>query len=215
MTRVKVCGVRSVHDAIACAAAGADAIGMIVNVRTSQRRIPVELAREIARKLPPFVTPVIVMAPSSCEEVVDAALRIRPGAVQLHGDEPPEMLARIRESLPGVRLIKTVHVGTGHEVESIYPYSGLADAFLLDTMSPAGGGSGKTHDWRLSCKIVAEAGVPVILAGGLNPSNVRDAIRSVSPFAVDVSSGVEAKGQTELFKDMTLVRDFINNARSA
>ncbi|MCD1296341.1 N-(5'-phosphoribosyl)anthranilate isomerase [Methanocella sp. CWC-04] len=215
MTRVKICGVTSVEDAVSCAMAGADAVGMLVNVKVSPRRITVEKAREITRRLPPFITPVIVMMPSSHEEVIDAALRIRPGAIQLHGNESPETLLRIRQALPGIRLIKTIHVGEGAEVERSLSYKGSADAILLDTASPAKGGSGATHDWSISGEIVSALSMPVILAGGLSPSNVGNAIRSVRPFAVDVSSGVEMKGQKSFIKDIDLVRDFIIGAREA
>lgn len=215
MTRVKICGVRTVEDALGCAAAGADAIGVLVNVKVSPRRITVERARDIARRLPPFVTPVIVMMPSSHDEVIDAALRVRPGAIQLHGNEPPEMLFRIKQALPGIRIIKTIHVGSGNEIQTALSYEGAADGLLLDTSSPAKGGSGVTHDWEISRGIVSSVKMPVILAGGLSPSNVEDAIRTVKPFAVDVSSGVEPRGQRTRSKDIGLVRDFIARARSA
>jgi phosphoribosylanthranilate isomerase len=210
MMRVKICGVRTVEDALKCVSCGADAVGMLL--ARSPRRISVEQARDIARRLPPFVTPVIVMMPASADDVIDASLRVRPGAVQLQGDEPPEMLLRIRRALPGVRLIKAVHVGSGDELEKAISYEGAADAILLDTMSPNRGGSGTTHDWSISRRIVSSSKVPVILAGGLSPSNVAYAIKAVTPFAVDVASGVEGKDRV---KDVELVRSFVKNAREA
>lgn len=208
--RVKICGVRTVDDALECANSGADAIGMLL--ARSPRRISVEQAREIARRLPPFVMPVIVMMPESANDVIDAALRVRPGAVQLQGDEPPEMLQRIRRALPGVRLIKAIHMGEGDEPAKARLYEGVADALLLDTMSPNRGGSGVTHDWNLSRNIIASTDMPVILAGGLKPSNVADAIKAARPFAVDVASGVENGDRA---KDIELVRAFIKNAKGA
>lgn len=208
--RVKICGVRTVEDALKCANCGADAIGMLL--ARSPRRISIEDARDIARRLPPFVTPVIVMMPGDANDVIDAALRVRPGVVQLQGDEPPEMLERIRRALPGVRMVKAIHMGEGNELEKARSYEGFADALLLDTMSPNRGGSGVTHDWNVSRNIISSIKTPVILAGGLKPANVADAIKAVRPFAVDVASGVENSGRA---KDIELVRAFIKNAKGA
>jgi phosphoribosylanthranilate isomerase len=210
LTRVKICGVRTVEDAVKCVAAGADAVGMLL--APSPRRIPAGLAREIVESLPPFVTPVIVMMPSAADEAVEAARTIRPGAIQLQGDEPPGMLADIKQAMPGIRLIKAVHVGGGREVEKARAYESVADAILLDTISPARGGSGQTHDWSVSRGVVAAINKPVVLAGGLKPGNVAEAVRAVNPYAVDVSSGVEGEGRV---KDMALIRTFIKNAREA
>lgn len=210
MIKIKVCGVRTVEDAMKCVDSGADAVGMLL--APSPRRITVEEARGIVKSLPPFVTPVIVMMPSAAEEVIEAARGIRPGAIQLQGDEPPEMLVKIKQAMPGIRLIKAVHVGSGHEMERARMYEGVADAILLDTMSPNKGGSGLTHDWSVSKKVVASIKKPVVLAGGLMPENVAEAVRIVRPYAVDVASGVEAPGR---IKDKTLIQAFIKNAKEA
>jgi phosphoribosylanthranilate isomerase len=210
LTRVKVCGVRTVEDARKCVDANADAVGMLL--APSPRRITVEQAGEIVKSLPPFVTSVIVMMPPAANDAVEAARAIRPGAIQLQGDEPPGMIAKIKEYLPGVRIIKAVHVGSGGEADKARAYEGVADAILLDTMSPQRGGSGLTHDWAISREIVATARKPVILAGGLTAGNVADAIRAVKPYAVDVASGVEAEGRV---KDMSLIKKFIENAKEA
>jgi phosphoribosylanthranilate isomerase len=210
LTRVKICGVRTVEDAMKCVDSGADAVGMLL--APSPRRIPAEQARDIVESLPPFVTPVIVMMPSAAEEAIEAARAISPGALQLQGDEPPEMLVKIKRALPGVRLIKAVHVGGGDELVKARLYENVADAILLDTVSPERGGSGQTHDWSVSKKVVASIKKPVVLAGGLNPHNVAGAIKAVKPYAVDVASGVEAEGR---IKDMALINTFIRNAREA
>jgi phosphoribosylanthranilate isomerase len=210
LTRIKICGVRTVEDAMKCVDSGADAVGMLL--APSPRRIPAEQARDIVESLPPFVTPVIVMMPSAAEEAIEAARAISPGALQLQGDEPPEMLVKIKRALPGVRLIKAVHVGGGDELVKARLYENVADAILLDTVSPERGGSGQTHDWSVSKKVVASIKKPVVLAGGLTPYNVAGAIKAVRPYAVDVASGVEAEGR---IKDMALINTFIRNAREA
>ncbi|MGA9140398.1 MAG: phosphoribosylanthranilate isomerase [Methanocella sp.] len=210
MTRVKICGIRTPDDALACVAAGADAIGMLVDVSISPRCISAAQARSIVSSLPPFVTPVAVMMPSSADDVVTAGRLVKPGAIQLHGEEPPEMLRRIKGQLPWARLIKTIHVGSGGEIARAKSYEGSADAILLDTLSPAGGGSGTVHDWETSASIIGSVDLPVLLAGGLTPANVADAIRAARPFAVDVSSGVE---NGEYRKDIEKVRNFIARAK--
>ena len=158
MTRVKICGIQSLEDALACVSAGADAIGMLVDVKISPRCISAAKAKTIVAGLPPFVTPVIVMMPSSAEEVAEAGRIVRPGAIQLHGEESPEMLRQIKSRLPWVRLIKTIHVGSGGEIEKAKAYEGCADAILLDTLSPSYGGTGKVHDWAMSAEIIKAAG---------------------------------------------------------
>ena len=210
MTRVKICGITTPDDALACTVAGADAIGMLVDVKISPRCITVDQARQITSVLPPFVSSVMVMMPSTASEVVDAARKIRPTAIQLHGGEQPELLRMIKLQLPGIRLIKTIHVGAGGEVEKACQYEGVADAVLLDTASPAGGGTGATHDWAVSREISHSVRLPVVLAGGLSPKNVADAVRTARPYAVDVCSGVEAEKRR---KDIRLVREFIEQAR--
>jgi phosphoribosylanthranilate isomerase len=212
LTRVKICGIQSLEDALACVAAGADAIGMLVDVKISPRCINAAKARTIVAGLPPFVTPVIVVMPSSAEEVAEAGRIIRPGAIQLHGEEPPEMLRQIRSRLPWARLIKTVHVGAGGEIEKARAYEGCADAILLDTLSPSHGGTGKTHDWATSAEIIKAVDLPVLLAGGLSPANVAEAVGRARPFAVDVSSGVE-NGHYK--KDLKKVKEFITRAKGA
>jgi len=210
LTKVKICGVRTVEDAMKCVSCGADAVGMLL--APSPRRITIEQASEIVASLPPFVTPVIVMMPSEADEAAEAALKIRPGAIQLQGEEPPEMLIKIKQAMPGLKLIKAVHIGGGDEIGKAHAYEAVADAILLDTMSPNRGGSGMTHDWALSGKIVSGIRKPVVLAGGLSPANVADAINSVKPYAVDVASGVEGNGRV---KDIRLINQFVENARGA
>jgi len=209
MTRVKICGITTKEDAIACTEAGADAIGMIL-VKASPRCITADQAAEIILALPPFVSSVLVMTPATPGEAIAAAQQARPSALQLQGAESPEVLMAIKARLPGIKLIKTVHVGVGEEIARARKYEEVADAILLDTASPAGGGMGIAHDWSVSEELVGAVQQPVVLAGGLNPKNVADAIRAVRPYAVDVASGVEKEKRK---KDIGLVREFIRQAK--
>ena len=205
--RVKICGITRKEDALLAAGLGADAIG-IVNVRESKRFTSLEEAKGIFHSVPPFVSRVIVIAPANLDEVRRVE---ETGAdhIQLHGEESPEFVKEIREN-SGLKIIKQIPVVDENSIESARIYSKIADAILLDTkVRGTMGGTGKTHDWSISRKIVESINKPVILAGGLNPDNVAEAIKGTGPYAVDIASGVEAKPG---IKDPEKVRRFIQNA---
>jgi phosphoribosylanthranilate isomerase len=203
MTRVKICGITCPADARAAVAAGADALGFVFAAGTP-RRLSLEGAAGIVAELPPFVTPVGVFLDQPRDEIVAAVTRCRLQAVQLHGQEPAE-LAR---SLP-VAVIKAVRVRDRQSLAPLASYP--AQAFLLDAyVEGIPGGTGVPLPWELVAGVPAAA--PLILAGGLTPENVAEAIRRVRPYGVDVSSGVEqAPGR----KDHRKLKEFIAHVRSA
>ncbi len=203
---VKVCGITSIEDGLAAAGAGADALGFVFYA-SSPRAIGVEEARAIAAALPPFVTRVGVFVDAAPDEVRSVAERVGLDAVQLHGDEAPEDLAAY-----GRRVIKALRVGDRVDPAEITRHAGFGCAILLDAASSqAYGGTGRTFDWGLIREVRAQ--IPyLVLAGGLTVANVRDAIRSVRPDAVDVSSGVERRPG---LKDGAKVRAFIAAAKGA
>ena len=184
MVRAKICGITNREDACCAVEQGADALGFNFYPPSPRYVLPEE-AGEIVRRLPPFVTPVggfVNEAPERIEEIVaSAGLR----AIQLHGDEPPE--ACLGHSVP---VIRATRVGEGFDPETLKAYP--VDTFLLDT-AKAGlyGGTGETFDWALA----REAAIcrRIILSGGIDPDNVAEAIRTVRPYALDASSGVEAE----------------------
>jgi phosphoribosylanthranilate isomerase len=182
--RVKICGITCVEDALMAADLGANAVGLVF--AKSPRRVSPDRATEVVRALPPFVAAVGVFVDETTEQILRIVEKCGLAAVQLHGDEGP---AQARE-FPGVKVIRAVRV---RDESSL---AGLADwdvsAFLLDTyVENARGGSGKTFNWDLAR--AARLPAPIILAGGLNPDNIRKAIETVRPYGVDVSSGVEAE----------------------
>jgi phosphoribosylanthranilate isomerase len=205
MTRVKICGITNVEDALAAVRYGADALGFVFYAK-SPRHITPEKAREIVRELPPFVTAVGVFVderPKDVERLIEyAGLH----CAQLHGDETPED-CRIER-----KVIKAIRVREGGDVDSIKDYLQVASAFLLDAYLPeVPGGTGRKFNWEHAAR-AKEFGRPVILAGGLTPDNVEEAIKQVEPYAVDVSSSVEAeKGR----KDHERLRLFIQRAKAA
>jgi phosphoribosylanthranilate isomerase len=180
--RVKICGVTRLEDALQAARLGADALGF--NFWPGSRRfLAPGAAREVVDQLPPFVTPVGVFVNQPEEEILRAAGESGVRVLQLHGDEPPELCARL--PLP---VVKAVRVGAALSLDALSAYQ--VAAFLLDAPSAGYGGSGATFDWSLA-EGVAGLG-PLILAGGLDPENVAAAVRRVRPYAVDVASGVES-----------------------
>ncbi len=212
MIKVKICGITSLDDALNSIKLGADAIGTIVEVPVeTPRKITKKEAGEIHASLPILTPGVAVIIAKSIDEAVAMAQNIRPYALQLHGNEDIEFLKDLKDRIQS-KIIKTIHVKDETAIEKAEKYSKYCDAILLDTSTPELGGSGVKHDWSISKKIVEQLKKPVILAGGLNPENVQEAVKEVKPYAVDVSSGVETKaGQ----KDYDKVRRFIENAKGA
>ena len=214
MTKVKICGITNLEDALFAAEAGADALGFVFYAQ-SPRCIAPDRAREIIPRLPPFVATVgvFVNAPPFIPPNFGGE---RGGAVreimaychldyaQLHGDETPAQVAALAP-----RAIKAVRVRSAADVERLAQYQAVA--YLLDTYHPTKhGGTGETFDWELA--VEAKSHGPIILAGGLTPDNVTDAIERVHPYAVDVSSGVEAAPG---IKDHQKVQRFIIAAKGA
>ncbi len=189
-TRVKMCGTRRLGDALAAVRYGVDALGFIFFAR-SPRCISRDAAAQILQKLPPFVDRVAVFVNVSIPELVSTA-GMGFSHVQLHGNESVEYCQQIRQKLPAQGIIKAFRVGEDSRAEDFTPYNDCVDAFLLDTyVQGARGGTGQVFDWSIIESLNLQR--PVILAGGLAPENVVDAIAKVHPFAVDINSGVESQ----------------------
>jgi len=209
MIKAKICGLTRKEDALFAAYNGADAIG-IVNVKESKRCVKLSDARDIFRSMPPFVSRVLVASPTRLSEVKEIE---RSGAdyLQLHSVEDIMFIKEIRENTR-MRLIMQLAVTGKESIEQAELYASLVDAILLDTKAKdCMGGTGVVHDWNVSREIVTRAKKPVILAGGLNPANVLDAIAKVAPYAVDVASGVET---TPGIKDTKKMEEFIRKVRT-
>lgn len=191
--RVKICGITTIEDARLAIGCGADALGFLVGLNyPTDDEIDAAAAKEIIAALPPFVASVLVTHKKDLTWVVDTCKRMGCSTIQLHGDFASEQIPPLRSKVPYARIIKAVHVVDSNSVAVAARVAPLVDAVLLDTKTPTRiGGTGITHDWSISATIAKEIAKPVILAGGLSPENVRDAIVKVRPFAVDVNSGVE------------------------
>ena len=203
--RIKICGITRVEDAVAAIAAGADALGFIF-VESSPRHITPAAAAAIIRSLPPFVAKVGVFVNASAAVIRDTAAFCGLDTLQFHGDESPAFC----QAFAPLKTIKAFRPASRAALPEWQRYA--TDAWLLDSAVPGQfGGTGQVADWDLA-RAAARLERPLILAGGLNPENVTEAIRQVQPYAVDVSSGVEARPGE---KDPAKLRAFLAAARAA
>ena len=203
MVRVKICGITNVDDALLAVEAGADALGFVF-YPGSPRCVTPERAAEIIRVLPPFVQTVGLFVNESAERVNAIAKECRLDIIQLHGDESPAYCDLMER-----RVVKVFRVKDGASIATMQQYRVVG--YLLDAWSStAYGGTGQTFDWDLA-RQAGQHG-PLILAGGLTPENVAEAVSRVQPYAVDVSSGVEVVPGK---KDPAKVREFIRRAKEA
>jgi len=200
--KVKICGITNQPDALAAAEAGADALGFVF-YESSPRSITVEAAADIIRTLPPFLVKVGVFVNASEDLVYRAIAQCGLNLLQFHGDEPPEYCLQF-----GLMSMKAFRIRDQQSLQALPAYN--TDAWLLDAYSPERvGGTGENFNWDLAIE-AQELGRLIFLAGGLTFANVAEAVRRVRPYAVDVSTGVEAAPGR---KDHEKVRAFIRAAK--
>jgi phosphoribosylanthranilate isomerase len=209
--RVKICGLTREEDLAVAIDTGADAVGFLVGVPSSPRNLTLERAETLLGQVPVLVDSVVVTAPKSIDWLAKLCERLKPSAIQIHGKEQLDS-SKVRDKIKYSRLIKTVYVTEDALNERVIENLKTFDAVLLDSFSKGQyGGTGKIHDWTVSRQIKeAVAPVPVVLAGGLKPENVKEAVLAVEPYAVDVASGVETSPGV---KDHMKVRAFVENAK--
>jgi phosphoribosylanthranilate isomerase len=224
-TRIKICGMRTPEDIELASLYGADAVGFITEVPVeSPRKLDSDTAAALISKVPKCVDSVMVIMPENSSRALELIEKVSPDIVQIHSNLSPAELEIIREKAD-IPIIRTLSVPAGmgaskvqslvkrllYEVRELEK-SGVVDSVLLDSgIAGKTGGTGCVHDWDLSRKIAEETELPLILAGGLKPENVQEAIRAVSPYAVDTASGVETSGK----KDAVKIKSFIEEVRCA
>ena len=210
--RVKICGITRPDDARIALDSGADALGFVVGSPASPRNVSLAEARKLMKSIPVFTSKVAVTSAGDYETIKRICSTLNPDAVQLHR-YTADLLQGIRENHPETELILATGIQTP-SIALISPLLSFGDAVLADTPSHNGlGGTGRTHDWKLSAKLRDRIQPrPLILAGGLTLSNIKAAIKAVRPYAVDVSSGVEKRPGV---KDHVKVREFIRRAKAA
>lgn len=211
--RVKICGTATFADLDCAVAAGADAVGFLMGItHVTQDAVTPETAAAMVATLPPFIVPVAVTHLTKPSDLISIVELSRCTTLQIQDVVTPDDIAEVREALPYLRIMKAVHVMDESAITTAKYFSDTADAILLDTRTADRiGGTGITHDWNISAKIVKECSCPVILAGGLTPENVTEAIIRVRPYAVDVHTGVKKNG----VRDAERTRAFVANARTA
>jgi phosphoribosylanthranilate isomerase len=226
-TRIKICGIRSPEEIELAAFYGADAVGFITEVPVeSPRKLDSDTAASLVSKVPRCLDSVLVIMPENSAKALELIEKVRPDIVQIHSMLPLSELEIIKEKTD-IPIIMTLSIPAQDETSrdkidnstlffdlleqvSLLEETDIADSILLDTgKSGKTGGTGCVHDWNLSRRIADETRMPLILAGGLRPENVQEAIRAVSPYAVDTASGVETCGK----KDALKIKSFIEEVR--
>lgn len=215
-TRVQVAGVSSLEEATFLVDHGVDALGFTLRLPSGVHDgLTEDLARRLIAALPPFVARVLITYIDNPGEAIDLCRFLGVDVLQLHGPFPEREIDRIRVALPHLKVLRAVHVVDATAIDEAQRVARRVDALILDTYDPQTGrhgATGKVHDWQLSRQIVASVARPVILAGGLTAENVRQAIATVRPWAVDVHTGVEDADGTRNF---TRMRRFLAAVKGA
>ena len=208
MTRVKICGLMSRQDLYYALAAGADAVGFVVEIDSSRHCLSAGEAADLIRRVPIYCKSVAVINPRDVDDAIRLAHQTGAEALQVHGSLSPVDLAELKGRAHQKIIAAVAAEPNGEQAQR---YAAVADAILLDSMVGGTlGGTVMVHDWQVSSEIAASLKVPVILAGGLYAGNVAEAIEKVKPYAVDVSSGTETEGR----KDPAKVRSFLQAVRA-
>jgi phosphoribosylanthranilate isomerase len=203
VTRIKVCGIMDQSELLHAVRAGVDAVGFVVEIDDSRHCLAVSEAADLIKHVPVFTKSVAVIAPENVDEAKELAKRTQSDVLQVHGSLSPEDLAELKKRIPQ-KIVAAVAAGS----KDVLSFACSADAILLDTLVNGKlGGTGTVHDWNQSADLAKRLNVPAILAGGLNPGNVAEAILKVRPYAVDVSSGTETGGKKDPEKILSFVRE--------
>jgi phosphoribosylanthranilate isomerase len=205
-TRIKMCGTTSLQDAQVAVDLGVDALGFIFAERSPRVIVP-EAALEIVSNLPPFVDKIGVFVNKPQKEIEEIIHYLGLTGVQLHGDEDPGFCEGIARSVPSCSVLKAFRVGKHTQTGDIAPFNSVVKGFVLDSfVKNQEGGTGHTFDWDIIERLDLQK--PFLLAGGLNPDNIVEAVGRISPYGVDVNSGIEdAPGR----KNHELLRRFVAN----
>ena len=210
-SRIKICCISSVAEAALAVRCGADALGLVSAMPSGPGVIAEDLIAAIAPTVPPPVATFLLTSETQASAIIAQQRRCRVNTIQICDRVTADCLRELRAALPGIALVQVVHVTGEESVAEAVAVADRVDAILLDSGNQKLavkelGGTGRTHDWRISRKIVESVPVPVFLAGGLNPDNVADAIQQVRPFGVDICSGVRTAGKLDEEKLRRFVR---------
>jgi phosphoribosylanthranilate isomerase len=201
-TRVKICCIASIEEAGMAIECGASALGLVSQMPSGPGVISEDRIAEVAAHIPPGITSFLLTCKQDTEEIIEQHRRCRTNCIQICDQITHGSHQKLRETLPGIYLVQVIHVTGPSSVEQAIAVAPHVNAVLLDSGNPSLsvkelGGTGRRHDWALSRAIREQVEVPVFLAGGLKPENVRAAIEEVGPFGLDVCSGVRTDGRLD------------------
>jgi phosphoribosylanthranilate isomerase len=210
-TRLKVCCIQNWAEAAMAIAAGADALGLVAEMPSGPGPIDDQLIAEIAARVPPGVTAILLTARTNADGIAEHARSTGVHAVQIVSPVPAAELARLARLAPSLRRLQVVHVEGAEALGLIDELGPHVHSFLLDSGRPSLaipelGGTGRAHDWDISRVFVAASPKPVFLAGGLNPANAAQAIDKVRPFGLDLCSGIRIEGRLDHAKLLAFVQ---------
>ncbi len=202
LPRIKICCIQSIEEAWLAINYGASALGLVSAMPSGLGPISEELIMKIAAVIPPGTTSVLLTSKMNTNEIIEQQRRCGVNAIQLVDRLEHGNYQDFRDAIPGISIIQAIHVSGEESIAEAVLIEPRVDAILLDSGNPTLkvkelGGTGRTHDWKISRKIRESVKVPIFLAGGLNPDNVNEAILQVQPFAVDVCSGVRTNGKLD------------------
>jgi phosphoribosylanthranilate isomerase len=199
---VKICCIAGIAEAQLAIAAGAAALGLVSAMPSGPGVIDESLIADIIATVPPPIATFLLTALQDADAIIAQHRRCPTSVLQLVDHVPHTELRRLRQALPGIKLVQVLHVTDLAVLEQAMGLPGLVDALLLDSGNPALavkqlGGTGRTHDWQISRQIREQVALPLFLAGGLHADNVAQALGTVAPFGLDVCSGVRSNGQLD------------------
>ncbi|MCH8289127.1 MAG: phosphoribosylanthranilate isomerase [Candidatus Marinimicrobia bacterium] len=200
--RIKICCISSVEEAKSAIRYGASAIGLVSEMPGGPGVIPEDLISRIASNIPASISTFLLTSKQAAASIIKQQKRCKVNTLQLCDRLVTGTYSDLRETLPGIKIVQVIHVTGEESVEEAISIAPEVDALLLDSGNTSSavkelGGTGRTHDWKLSRKIVDSVDIPVWLAGGLNPDNIADAIKTVKPYGVDVCSGVRTDSKLD------------------
>ena len=202
MIRVKICCISSVEEAFLAINHGASAIGLVSEMPSGPGVIQEELITQIAKTCPPGVATFLLTSKQNIEEIIEQQRRCGTNTIQICDRIIKGKYEDLKNALPGIKIVQVIHVTGEESVNEAIEISKHVDAILLDSGNQnlkvkELGGTGRLHDWSISRRIRESIKIPLFLAGGLNPSNIKNAVSQVNPYGVDVCSGVRTEGKLD------------------
>lgn len=210
-TRIKICCISSIEEAALAIKHGADALGLVAKMPSGPGPIADELIAAIAKTIHPPISSFLLTSEQSASGIINHAQKVNTNTVQIVDELTDGSYQQIREALPHLKIVQVIHVTGEESIEQAIKIKDQVDAILLDSGNPSAaiktlGGTGNTHNWSISRKLVEQVGIPVFLAGGLHAGNIAEAVATVRPFGVDICSGVRTNGELDAGKLSSFIK---------